>query len=286
MRRTSVIWMCALTAVSLAGADRPGQLASAYGEIGRDIVVRITTVAEPPIPGAWSLPGGIGVPGDRIQRYLHDDTTDQNFGYDLVVLPGSAPNRHEVRIEPLSLGSTTRRLPSYPGPQFVEDGDVIALDVAISPDGRQKIVDYIEVERKVEPPPASSAGGARDFTLDDGPLLFNFRPPTRLFLNGQGYPGTLGMTGKPGGTLWFSIPGRGRYILSLAPHAGFVRAGEIRDNVIAFQDGGDRYELRTSGPIVGSGGAWNLYLLLDPRFQPGSGAQYGMDRLSNLLPKR
>ncbi len=285
MRKTNLIWLAMLPAVSLAGADRPGQLMSAYGEIGRDIVVRLTCVAQPPMERGWALPGGISVPGDRVQRYLRDGATNEYFGYDLFVDPGTAPNRHVVRIEPLSLGTARRRLPKYPPPQIVEDGDVIALDLAISPNGKQKIVDYIEVERKVEPP-AKDTAEPRDFTLDDGPLSFNFRSPTKLLLNGQDYPGMLGMTGKPGGTLWFAISGRGRYILSLAPHEGFVKAGAIRDNVIAFQDGGERYELRTSGPIIGSGGVWNLYLLRDPLFPASRGVQYGTDRLANLLPKQ
>ena len=288
----TVLWMGALAAASLAGADRPGQIMSGYGEFANGINVRFTAVAEPPFKGAQGMPGGIAVRKDRIQRDMIDTTNRQYFGYDLLVEPAGG-KRLRVTILPLSLqpndvgdSLSPVLLPKYPPPEVVDDGDTIALDLLVSPDGRQKIVDYIQVGWKVEPPPAKTQAEPRDFTLDDGPLSFSFQSHTKLLLNGQPHPGQTGMTGKPGGTLWFSIPGRGRYVLSLAPHDGFQRAGSIRDNVIAFQADGEQVELRTSGPIVGSGGSWNLYLLRDPLFPSRNSVQYGTDRLDNLLPKR
>ncbi len=292
MRKTSILWIGALAAVSLPGADRPGEIMSGYGEFANGSTVRFAAVAEPPFQGAQGMPGGIAVLKDRVQRDMIDTATHRYFGYDLMVEPAGG-NRLRVTILPLSLqpkdvgsGLSPVLLPKYPPPQVVEDGDTIALDLLVSPDGRQKIVDYLQVGIKVEPRPAHDQAAPRDFTFDDGPLSFNFRSPTRVLLNGQPYPGTTGITVKPGGTLWCSIPGRGRYILSLAPHDGFEKAGAIRDNVIAFQADGERYELRTSGPIVGSGGAWNLYLLHDPSYPSRSIASFGTDRLDNLLPRK
>jgi hypothetical protein len=93
---------------------------------------------------------------------------------------------------------------------------------------------------------------------------------------------------RTGATLWFAVPDRGRYILSLTPREGFPRAGSIRDNVVEFQAGGDRYEYRSSSPILGQGKAWNLYLLHDPRYRPKATREpmvfAGIDRLDNLLP--
>jgi hypothetical protein len=296
MCKTSFLWIAALTASALAAAERPGQIMSGSCEL-RGTVVRFTTVAEPPMKGDPVFPGGISGRPNRVHRFMVDSSTHQYFGYDLVVDPAGTPDRYQVTIEPLSLrgeelklgrnviATTPLLLPKYPPPQIVEDGDTIVLDLLVSPDGRQRVVDYIQVETLRDPRPAAATAEPRDFTLDDGPLSFEFRIPTKLLLNGQEFPGPHGMTGKPGATLWFSIPNRGRYILSLASRDGFVKAGAIRGNVIAFRDGTDVFELRTSGPIAGAGASWNLYLLHDSLFRAGNRPQFGTDRLDNLMPR-
>jgi hypothetical protein len=279
--------LIALAAASLPAADRPGFIMSGSVEL-TGVVVRFTTMAEPPAKDLQGMGGGVTGRKDRISREMLDPVTHQYFGYDLIVAPGDAPGRHTVKFEPLSLRAENMQLllPKYPPPQIVQDGDIIALDLLESPDGRQKIVDYIEITSKVEPPAARTTKEPRDFTLDDGPLRFDFRLPTKLLINGQPYTGTYGMTGKPGATLWFAVPGHGRYILSLTPQPGFQKSGAIRGNVLAFQAGADEYELRTSGPITPSGGSWNLYLLHDASFPTKDSIQYGTDRLENLLPKK
>jgi hypothetical protein len=66
---------------------------------------------------------------------------------------------------------------------------------------------------------------------------------------------------RRGATVWFCYPGQGRYILSPVPHEGF---------------------------ILGSKGAWNLYVLHAPSYAPKENRQvrFATDRLENLLPKR
>ena len=101
--------------------------------------------------------------------------------------------------------------------------------------------------------------------------------------------------------MWLYLPGQGRYILSLVPHQGFQKLGVVRDNVISFPANGQQYELRAYSPIVGAGGAWNLYILHDPSYHgdfenaavsvnkalpPGTlFVGLGVGRLDNLLPK-
>ena len=70
------------------------------------------------------------------------------------------------------------------------------------------------------------------------------------------------------------------YLLSLAPREGFnfKRSGAIRGHVITFQGGGEQYEIRTSGAILGSDKAWNLYVLHLPD-QEMKGPLFGVDRL-------
>jgi hypothetical protein len=163
------------------------------------------------------------------------------------------------------------------------------LDLLVSSNGRQKLIDYIRISGKVVPEPAVTAGAAKDFTIDDGPITFDLVGEKTILINGLEPSDTVALTGKNGSTFWFYFPGRGRYILSLAPHEGFQKAGTIRDNVILFEGGGDQYEIRMPRPIAGVG-AWNLYVLQDPLYQPKDPARRtiegGMDRLENLLPKR
>jgi hypothetical protein len=94
---------------------------------------------------------------------------------------------------------------------------------------------------------------------------------------------------KPSATFWFAVSGRGRYILSLRPIDGkpFQKAGAIRDHVISWNVGGERYELRMQKPIVEEGGAYNLYVLHEPAYRhKHEGLFGGVDRMDNLLPKR
>jgi hypothetical protein len=299
MRKTDFVLLCGLAALPAAAADRLGVIMSGSGTLESGITVRFTTVAEPPMKGDPVFPGGIIVRRDRIHRYMCDNATGQYFGYDLLVSPEGASKRFRVNIERLSLeagqlrlgshvaATTPILLPRYPPPQVVEPGDTIVLDLLASPDGRQKVMDYIEVSPPSELPPAAGSGEPRDFTLDDGPLEFNFRAPSRMFVNGREWSGIVGTTVKPGATLWLAAPGRGRYVLSLSPREGFAKAGAIRGHTLAFRSDGEEYEFRASGPVLGAGGAWNLYVMRDPSYSQRPGAiSLGVDRLENLLAKK
>jgi hypothetical protein len=295
MLRTSVLFVCG-TAL-LAQAAQPGRLMSGSGTLSNGVMVEYIMMAEPPLGQSHTLKidsGGIGVDRDRIHRDFVDRSSKAQFGYDLVAVPEDA-NHFRVTIEPLSLspGDDARRFapsPKYPPPQTVQAGDTLALDLFVSADGRQKLVDYLQFSMWKEPAAPSSTGPEpRDYTIDDGPLVFPMEGQWRVFVNGQQWAGIAGLTRKPGSTMWFSFPAKGRYILSLVPRDGydFQKAGLIRDNTILFQSGIDRYEIRLAGPIVGAGGSYNLYVLHDPAYQPkpetADSVSGGTDKLENLL---
>jgi hypothetical protein len=284
----------------LAGADVPGHISSGYATFNNGLIVRYDLVLEPPLKNsdAFLPTTGVSTEGNRMHRSLVDRTNHSIFGYDLVAAPADAANRYVVTIEPLHVKQEWTGnagplkpvlLPKYPDPQIVQEGDTIALDLLVSPNGRQKLVDYIRISGKVAPKPAATAGAAKDFTLDDGPITFDLLGEKTILINGRESSDTVALTGKSGSTFWFYFPGRGRYVLSLAPHEGFQKAGTIRDNVILFEGGGDQYEMRMPSPIAGAG-AWNLYVLHDPLYQPKDPARRtiegGVDRLENLLPER
>jgi hypothetical protein len=229
-----------------------------------------------------------------VNRYVIDEVHRQYFGYDISAESTSVAGQYRVNISPLTWAPkdqgplTPVLLQKYPEPQIMNESDTIELVLLVSPDGRQKIVDYIQVAKKPEPLAARSTQTPKDYTLDDGPLSFAFDNDTSVWVSGEKYSGSAWSETRPGATVWFYYPGQGRYILSLVPHDGFHSSGEVRDNVISFQGDGQQFELRTMKLIVGSEGAWNLYVLRDPSYQPKEPAQvrFGTDRLENLLRKR
>jgi hypothetical protein len=276
----------------LAGAlvAQAAEIMSGSSELKNGVTVRYSTVLEPPLRQSQilMLEGGHSTSGNRIHRSLSEKNTGASYGYDFVVDP-EGPRRFRVRIEPLTRqsGGPLMALPKYPPPQVVEQGDIIALDLLVSRDGGQKLVDYIEVAQTVEPGPAGALPPARDFTFDDGTVALRFSTPTRVYVNGQKSQDGLLSTVKPGATMWFVIPGRGRYIFSLAPHEGFQKAGAIRNHTLMFRAGADVYEVRSGAPLLGAGKAWNLYVHHDPGFEPDMKVQppmhFGIDRMENLL---
>ncbi len=278
--------------------------------------VEFDAVVEPPLanPDQLKLAWGVFKMQTKTKnlwhRFVIDQVHAQYFGYDLDVQSLPTARQYRVTFAPLSIGPEQLQppglsalpLPQYPQPQTVTVGDSIAVDLLVSTDGKRKIVDYIHfpsISGLGAPPGAKTTAAPRDYSLDDGPLQFDFAG--YVSIDGERFQGpTWFIKGKSGATMWFSVGGQGRYILSLAPHEGFLALGTVRDNVVSFQSDGHRYEIRMNKPVAGEGGAWNLYVLHDPSYYPsandvrtlppgalsGAGAVIcGTDRLQSLLPK-
>jgi hypothetical protein len=297
-----------------------GALALSFSHLSNpSLFLRFTVMAEPRLDRPNDLKLRLYFKSDPtvFHRIVVDELHHIYLGYDLTAELASE-GQYRISLLPLSIGpqsflpSGYKNTPSvvllskYPDAQLVRSGDTIALDLFASPDGKQKIVDYIRFSSQAPPPnvtdplAAISTGEPKDFTLDDGPLKL-YQEPT-IWIDNQKYLGLRYGAGGSGATLWVYFSGEGRYVLSLVPHDGFVRSGTIRDNVISFQMDGHQYELRMASPPVGSGGVWNLYVLHDPSFQwknPDPNERglrvdvaagtpvviLGIDRLENLLPK-
>ena len=97
-----------------------------------------------------------------LHRYMVDTINRQYFGYDLAAAPSGSSGQFTVTIAPLTLEpsqfhmdraavdpSTLQAvpLPNYPPPQEVKEGETLALDLLVSPDGKTKVVDYFEITR-------------------------------------------------------------------------------------------------------------------------------------------
>jgi hypothetical protein len=125
----------------------------------------------------------------------------------------------------------------------------------------------------------------KDFIGENVPISLTI--PFEVLINGRRWQGhTIGWhIDHPADTrsaIWLGLPGRGMYILSLDPLEGhgFQKAGAIHANVITFHDGGNQYEIRTSGPILASDGTWTLYLLHRSDMEM-KGPLFGVDRIGS-----
>ncbi len=222
--------------------------------------------------------------GERntIHRVLVDAAGNFVFGYDLTVEPLAAARRFKVYVKPLSqefeqqlrararttgaahsaLSAAT--LPRSAEAQVLDDGDAFELDLLVNPQSGVRVTDVVKVTfdraplREMRP---------RDFTADSVELAVrDFRLTLNNTLIGGGRP----TRGCAGSLVWFYVPGRGRFIFSLVPRAGydFQKTGMIIDNAIRFDFKDEHYEWISSAPIVGHGGAWYVWLLHDPGYTP------------------
>jgi hypothetical protein len=243
--------------------------------------------------------GGFRQTGAVEHRYLWDEATHSYFGYDLRVEARGASGTCRVAISPLSMqldvliewprqpvpgeysGYKLLSLPANPDAQIVRTGDTIAVDLLTSPDGKQKVVDYINVSCRPDTYkwiPTVSGGvppdpTARDFKAEDLQLRL-VRP--EVWVNGKELEST-GLAGEAtGNVLWIAIPGKGRFELSLVPYPNFAKGGTLQGSVILFQYAGDSYEVRFSEPAFRSARQpWNLYVHLDPLYRNAENATFG-----------
>jgi hypothetical protein len=72
---------------------------------------------------------------------------------------------------------------------------------------------------------------------------------------------------------WFYVPGRGRYILSLLPRPGFVKAGEVRGATMNIVLDHATIEVWSSITVAPGNSPYFLYTLHDADWEPTSGSQ-------------
>jgi uncharacterized protein (TIGR03435 family) len=262
-----------------------GLLMTGSVTLSDDVAVVVKMVAEPPLKKPGSFDGGVKSEGKIVHRLVVDREGESYFGYDMVVESGNWVSGYRVSFRALSnteqmvrefaRGTHLKLMPpaQYPPAQTIHEGDTVELDVLVSADGQQKIVDYVTIPPPPgDPLPAATTATPRDMTVDDErpAVSFDSLSQTAFFINGQKSTAPIGFSKDSGAMLCLIVPDHGRYILALAPHPGFVKAGEIRDNSIFVEDGDQHYELRLAGPIAGAGNAWNLYVKHDPHYWPRS----------------
>jgi len=289
--KTTVLCLI-LAAVGHAQWPPQGTFQSANGFQG-GVSYRFATAVEPASSDRqWAniVGGGFRYKNGKQHRYLRDSWNHQYFGYDMMVEKADSNGNCRVTISPLSLkfdeifsqggpgDAVTYRalsLPTYPVPQIVGPNDTITLDLLVKADGSQKVVDYIRVSygagETVAPastrPPQDLSAQDVELRVVDPEVTVNGKPAGFASLRGE----------SAGSVLWVSIPGKSRFLLSLAPYRaqGFQLAGTVRGSEISFQAGGDRLVIRSAEPLFHSDHVWNLYVRADAVPSTNRGISFG-----------
>jgi hypothetical protein len=300
------LWL--LLVIAAAAAAQTRNMGTGMATLNSGVTLRYKTVIEPALTSsAFRTMGGgaFGTSGDSMDHAVYDRVAQQYFGYEMTIHPGNDPGTRRVMFGPVNgarlqtalkavagdLPLNAAPAPLFPAPQIVHSGDTIAMDLMISPDGRERMVDYIQFSFGQTPkPPAAATATPQDFTIDDGPLNLAL-DQAEAFIDGQKFKGYVVVYASRGGaTMWFYFPGQGRYLLSLIPHEGFAKAGVARATNMTFSADGHDYEIRVTDPVAGTEKAWNLYVMHDAAYLPRptlvNAVVGSADRLENLLPKK
>lgn len=206
-------------------------------------------------------------------RFFTDPESKTYWGYDVEVEPLARIGFAKLRFKPFSLRApalpkeyhasefTALAAPEFPTDTFLS-GQTIAVDVLKNPTTGQKVVDYIEIE--FEPIHMPSKAEPRDFQVAD--VVLHILVPSLRTDDADVPPGVVAAQSIVRKLVWFSVPGRGRFLVSLTPYAGyaFQKAGVVNGNRLWFDWNGSRYDVRSRQMITESSGAWNLYVLAAP----------------------
>ncbi len=197
---------------------------------------------------------------------------------------------------------TTQPLPAIPQSRLVHPGDTISIDLFVDAATGEKLIDDIRIQppRTIpslavgSPPtlPAALAnrpvptvsGTARDFSAADAEMQL---AQPRVTLNGTPQSAaSRGAANSRGSLVWFYLPDRGRYVLSLAPRPDldFIQAGEVRGGAATFTLGEDTIKLECPNPIATGDAPYHLYVLHDREWEPTAQAQKGQFAVGSVAP--
>jgi len=203
-------------------------------------------------------------------------------------------------------------LAKYPAPRMIHVGDVISVELWTASDTGQKIIDEIHFDAMLPyaitccAPPAiiqqtmqaraaalraataisarpapTVPGPAREFSAEDAEMRLG---QFRISVNGTPEPPATSRAVATGSLIWFSLPNRGRYVLSLTPHPalGFAKAGEVRGGVVTFTLDGVTIKLECPVAIAPGDAAYSVYVLHDPQWEPTAQAQRGESQYGSV----
>jgi len=137
--------------------------------------------------------------------------------------------------------------------------------------------------QEASPPPSLAITGMpHQFAAADAE--FKTQLFFRLSVNGDP---EVDLRSAHGRLIWFSLPGRGRYILSLTPRPelGFAKAGEARGGYLSLQIDGDSFVLTSGASIASESVPCVVYALHDPEWEPTASSQRGKPWAGSVGPE-
>jgi hypothetical protein len=229
-----------------------------------------------------------------IHRVVSDASRQVIFGYDLWIDADPKTKKFSVAVLPADKAFRSKFLKdsaiqredvfatfqNSTSPQLLADGDAVSLELLVNRQLGVKIVDVVKLSFDRSKLRERSFDPIKDFTPDAVALsVRNYQ----LLIDGKLIGSSNSTTGTAGSLLWFYVPGRGRFIVSLVPRDGysFEKIGVLDENRIEFSAGGEHYEWLSGAPILAGGGAWNVWVLQDKNYTPIFG---GNDRMQSRSP--
>jgi len=185
-----------------------------------------------------------------VHRVLKDSGGRFIFGYDLWVAPNPTVKQFRIVVRPLDpqyesklrAGNESEGEPPQSEvistfaksteAQTLDDGDAFSIDLLVNQSAGVKIVDVVRVAfDRANIWDNNPRALPRDFSLDAVELGVK---DYRLLVNGNVVSTGKSAKGAAGTLLWFYVPDRGRFIVSLVPREGyqFQKVGIIEDNRI------------------------------------------------------
>ena len=216
------------------------------------------------------------------QRILFDEINRVLFGYSLKVKRNEIDSKFVISFEPLTetafdalndkfpAGSDGKprfrllTLPPISAPQTLADGETVALDLLVNHQMGIKITDRVRVAANRD---KLNEFPVKDFTLKDVHLAAR---GSYLKINDDSFAVGNRMRRYDGSLLWFYVPEKGFFAVSLEPREGydFRRIGILHGNKISFRLGDDEYQWTSSEAFLPIEGVWRLWILHVPNYIP------------------
>jgi hypothetical protein len=261
-----------LMLLTLASQGRGAQLAKGSGSLNQ-VSYRYATHLEPAEPGVKRLTTGTINDGKTVQRHLCIDDRKTYFGYDLRFEP-VGDGRVRVLFSPSSItpdkmarimksdGWTMLAVPAMPGPQVVSPGDEVVFDLFVHPQTGQRIVEHVWVEAPLGLPSPVFKNVAEMKISDVWMTLGRLK----VGLNNQ-ETNVGGSATVMGHEVWFAVPQRGRYFLTLSPRVGYERAGEVTARTLLFRAGLETIAAASEQRIIPAEGSFALFVRHEPAYR-------------------
>lgn len=132
-----------------------------------------------------------------------------------------------------------------PPPTVVRDGEAVTVELRRPAPG-DRIYDEITLSQTA----FNDTPDKRP--LGEGPYAGDMLRITAPRLSIDGVPVAESPVDARGLSVWFVLPGEGRWVLTARPgrHAGFQQAGRAHGNLLEFESGGRRYRIHCAAPVV------------------------------------